>query len=147
MKWAPNMTEDTSAPCQWCERPYRTRRGGSPQRFCGRECRTAFWSALRGWGDGAIAAGVLTVADIKDGTAAACTLLQRGNPAWALPDIECNPVAFPDVPLRFIVEVNRGLVHGLVRLGFIRPDERDELGAIIAGMKRLGWLPHISRIS
>jgi hypothetical protein len=135
------------AACQWCERPFEPRRGGSPQRFCGRECRTAFWSALRRWADRAISDGVLTSADIKDGTAAACTLVQRSNPTWALPDIQRNPVAFPDAPLRFIVEVNRGLVDGLVRLGFIQSDERDELGAIIAGMKRLGWAPSVLRVA
>ena len=78
-----------------------------------------FWSALSRWAERAVAAGVLTVDHIS------------GNAAWALPGIERNPAA-PDAPLRFIVEVNSGLVDGLVRLGFIRPDERDELGAIIS---------------
>jgi hypothetical protein len=118
--------------CLWCDQWFEPRRGGSAQRFCGRGCRTAFWSALRRWGDQAIVAGGLTIADIKNGTAAACTLLQCGNLARALPDIERNPVAFPDAPMRFIVEVERGLLDGLVRLGFIRPEERDELGAIIS---------------
>jgi hypothetical protein len=34
-----------------------------------------FWSALRRWGERAVAAGVLTIADIRDGDPAACTLL------------------------------------------------------------------------
>jgi hypothetical protein len=77
----------------------------------------------------------LTIAGLKDGAAAACTLLQRGS------------VALPDGPMRFFVEVDRGLVAGLVELGFIRPDEREELGAIIAGMKHMGWAPYISRLA
>jgi len=95
-----------------------------PQRFCGRECRTAFWTALRRWGDQAITDGVLTIAELKDGAPAACTLLQRGDPPWALPDMGHDPAAFTDTPLRFLVEVDRDLVAGLGRLGFIRSDER-----------------------
>jgi hypothetical protein len=38
----------------------------------------AFWSALRRWGERAVAAGVLTIADIRNGAAAACTLLPGG---------------------------------------------------------------------
>lgn len=75
------MTEGNSPLCLWCERPFRARRGGSPQRFCGAKCRTSFWSALRRWGERAIAAGLLTVADIRNGDPAACTLLRAvGSP-------------------------------------------------------------------
>jgi hypothetical protein len=48
--------------------------GCSPQRFCRARCRTAFWSALRRWGKQAIATGVLTVIDLRNGATAACTL-------------------------------------------------------------------------
>jgi len=65
----------TSPECPWCERPFRARRGGSPQRFCGAKCRMMFWSALRRWGEQAVASGLLTIADIKIGAAGACTLL------------------------------------------------------------------------
>ena len=34
-----------------------------------------FWSALRRWGERAVAAGILTIADIRRGDPAACTLL------------------------------------------------------------------------
>jgi hypothetical protein len=70
-----------STVCQWCEQPFRLRRGGSPQRFCGAGCRTAFWTALRRWGERAVAAGILTIDDIRNGHAEACTLL----PAAGLP--------------------------------------------------------------
>jgi hypothetical protein len=129
--------------CLWCEHSFERRSGGSPQRFCGPRCRNAFWSALRQWGDRAITDGVLTIANLKNGTAAACTLLQRGNPTRALHDIEPNPVADPHAPLRFIVEVERSIVDGLVKIGFIRLDERDELLPIINAMKRLGRVPDI----
>jgi len=70
------MTEGISNPCPWCERPFRPRRGGSPQRFCQSKCRVAFWSALRRWGERAIDLGILTIGDIKNGAPTACTLLQ-----------------------------------------------------------------------
>jgi hypothetical protein len=73
------MTGETSTLCPWCERPFRARRGGSPQRFCGSKCRATFWSALRRWGERAVAAGILTVADIKKGDPAAYTLLPRAT--------------------------------------------------------------------
>jgi hypothetical protein len=68
--------EGNSALCEWCNASFRPRRGGSPQRFCGSKCRTAFWSELRRWGERAIGAGILTIADIRNGDPAACTLLQ-----------------------------------------------------------------------
>jgi len=64
--------------CEWCEQPFQPRRGGSPQRFCGPKCRSAFWSGLRRWGERAVVAGIVTVGDIRNGAAAACTLLPRG---------------------------------------------------------------------
>jgi hypothetical protein len=133
--------------CLWCESSFEPRRGGSPQRFCAPKCRTAFWTALRRWAERAVAADTLTIADLKSGVAAACTLPARGETPRPGPNMLRDGTLSPDAPLRFIVEVERGLVDGLVRLGFIRSDERGELGAIIAGMKRLGWAPSISRIA
>jgi hypothetical protein len=72
------VTENPSL-CNWCGVPYRPRRGGSRQRFCGPGCRTAFWSALRRWGERAIAAGILTVTDVRDGDPEACTLLLKAT--------------------------------------------------------------------
>jgi hypothetical protein len=34
-----------------------------------------FWSALRRWGERAVAVGILTIADIRNGDPAACTVL------------------------------------------------------------------------
>jgi hypothetical protein len=70
-----NMT--TSPECLWCGRPFPARRGGSPKRFCSTAHRMMFWSALRRWGEQAVASGVLTIADIRNGASAACTLLPR----------------------------------------------------------------------
>jgi hypothetical protein len=64
-----------SCSCLWCERPFLARRGGSPKRFCSAAHRMAFWSALRRRAERMVAAGVLTVADIRNDDPAACTLL------------------------------------------------------------------------
>jgi hypothetical protein len=50
------MVEATSKLCEWCQRPFQPRRGGSPQRFCRSKFRTAFWAALRRWGERDVAA-------------------------------------------------------------------------------------------
>ena len=82
-----------STVCHWCEQPFRPRRGGSPQRFCGAACRSAFWSALRRWGERAVAAEILTIGDIRSGDPAACTLLAMAT--------SLAPVG--EVPLRRLV--------------------------------------------
>jgi hypothetical protein len=69
------------AKCSWCGQDLQPRRGGSPQRFCSAKHRSLFWSALRRWGERAVAAGILTVADIRNGDATACTLLPRATSA------------------------------------------------------------------
>ena len=135
------MTEGATASCPWCKAPFRPRRGGSPQRFCGSKCRTEFWIALRRWGERAISVGILTIADIKNGDPAACTLAQdSANVAGGY--------VTPPIPLmRFLVEVECDTVTWLVRLGFIPPTKRDDLAAIIAALKRIGRAPEISRIA
>jgi hypothetical protein len=138
------MIEEASTSCQWCARPFQARRsGGSPQRFCCTKCRTMCWSALRRWGDQAIADGILTIADLKNGDVTACTLLESGEPILRLRDIGSGVPASPDRPLQFYVEVERGLVAGLVRLGFIRSNELNDLGAVISALRRIGQTPSI----
>jgi hypothetical protein len=131
------------AKCTWCGQDLQPRRGGSPQRFCSAEHRSLFWSALRRWGERAVAGGILTIADI----AAACTLPQCSKPQSPLPDIGGGDTPRPDEPMRFVVEVERETVAWLVRLRFISPDQGNDLGAIIAASKRLGLAICISRNS
>jgi hypothetical protein len=92
------MTEGISNPCPWCERPFRPRRGGSPQRFCQSKCRVAFWSALRRWSERAIDLGILTIDDIRSGDPAACTLLLEAasRAPVAAPPWQDHPV--PELP-------------------------------------------------
>lgn len=61
--------------CAWgCGRQLRIRRGGSSARFCSPRCRSSFWSACRRWGEQAIAAGIISIDDLRSGTLEACTL-------------------------------------------------------------------------
>jgi hypothetical protein len=59
-------TQATSA-CDWCETPYRARQsGGRGQRFCSERCRRAFHAGVRRWTLDELAAGRLTLADIRN---------------------------------------------------------------------------------
>ena len=142
------MTEGTTLiSCQWCEKRFQARRGGgSPQRFCGPKCRTLFWSGLRRLGEKAITAGVLTIADVKNGVMAACTPPRGGEPLLPLFDIAQGYTECPATLLRFLVEVERGTVASLVKLRFISRDQGGDLVAIIDALKRLGQAPNISRL-
>ena len=93
------LNQGTLASCQWCEGPFRARRGGSPQRFCSSKCRSAFWTALRRWGERAVAAGVLSLDQIREGAPEACMLLSDGDslaPAPRHPSGQSAPVAPPE---------------------------------------------------
>src|SRR5207248_1120132 len=61
--------------CLWCETEFEPRKGGSPQRFCNSKHRDAFHSAGRRYAEHAVLSGQLTVADVRNGPAEACTLL------------------------------------------------------------------------
>jgi hypothetical protein len=133
--------------CLWCTSSFEPRRSGSPQRFCGTKCRTKFWSALRRWGDRAIDAGILSVADVKSGVATACTLPGHGAPAAPLLSVRAGDIASSIAVQIFVVEVERSKVDWLVRLRLLRPDQRNDFIAIIVALKSLGQPPSISRIT
>jgi hypothetical protein len=100
------MTTPGDRACLWCGRPFRTRRGGSPQRFCSTAHRTAFWSASRLWAERAVAAGVLTLDQIRKGAPEACTLLSAGIPP--------APIAEPRNPAHVASAQSPGAAQGLL---------------------------------
>jgi len=52
--------------CAWCSRSFAPRRtGGRRQRFCSERCRRANEKAMREWAQGELAAGRVTIAEIK----------------------------------------------------------------------------------
>jgi hypothetical protein len=79
------MTPATTA-CDWCETPYRARHSGREQRFCGERCRRAFHSAVRRWTLGELAAGRLTLANIRNGLPATRTLATDAASSSPVPE-------------------------------------------------------------
>ena len=138
------MTDGSSKLCEWCEQSFRARRGGSPQRFCGGRCRMLFWSALRRSGERALAEGILTIAKIRTGAPAACTLCQRTELPLPLRDTRRRGYTPRDVPLRFFVEMERDRIAWLVKFRLIKADETHDLAAILTALKRIGLTPSIS---
>jgi len=98
---------------------------------------------LRRFGEQALESGILTIADLRTGSARACTLLQHTETAPPL--LEAAPSDFvpPGASMRFSVEVERTTVGWLVRLGLIQPAQADDLGAILVGLRNVGLAPRI----
>jgi hypothetical protein len=117
--------------CSWCGQDLQLRRGGSPQRFCSTEHRSLFWSNLRRWGARAVAAGILTIADIRNGHPAACTLPE-------------GPVSRPLVAEeqddfgRLLDEMDGILeeptIALLIRLGWLAPGRQKDHAAVVHGL-------------
>lgn len=103
-----------------------------------------FWSALRRSGERALAEGILTMADIRTGIPAACTLRQGTEPALPLPEVRRSGSAPSDEPLRFFVEMERDRIAWLVRFRLIKANEAHDLAAILTALKRIGLTPSIS---
>jgi len=60
----------TGAPaCLWCGGPFQRHDGGKPQRFCSEACRIALHRAARQWALSELAAGRVTLAQLKEGSA------------------------------------------------------------------------------
>ena len=134
--------------CPWCDRPFRPRQsGGRAQRFCRLSCRRAFHAAVRSWALDAIADGNLTIEEVRNGAPATRTLRRGRERLLPLPDISPGHNAFPCPLARFLVEVPRSTIEMFVRFGFIRADQRNDLAAIMAALRRVGQVPAVSRIA
>jgi hypothetical protein len=130
-----------NASVDYCLARERQRTGGRTQRFCQPSCRRAFHASVRSWALDAIADGTMTIAEIRNGAPAARALRRGSERLSPLPDIGSpgNALSYPVA--RFLVEVPRSTIEVLIRFGFIRFDERDDLGAIINALRRLGQAP------
>jgi hypothetical protein len=133
--------------CFWCARSFEPHRGGSRQTFCRAACRAAYHKATRQWCEKAIADGRLTVEALRDGLPVAYTLPGYIEPPSPQSGIGSLEKVFLEPVTRFVVDVPSYTVEGLVKLGFIRPDQQDDLFAVIAALKRLGRTPSVSRIA
>ena len=130
---------ELSLRCDWCDRPFLPRRsGGRAQRFCLPACRRAHDAAARARGRAEIESERTTVASVVSGPRTTRALLQRQEaPPPVLSEGAGDP-PFPEAPARFIVEIPSPTIQGFVKLGWLRPDQRDDLQAIMGAMRRLG---------
>src|ERR1700731_3485158 len=122
----------------WCGQDLQVRRGGSPQRFCSTEHRSLFWSTLRRWGARAVAAGILTIADIRNGDPAACTL--PGGPV-SLPPVPAKEQEFKSDDFRRLLDEMDGIlgeptIELLTRLRWLEPDRQKDHAAVAHGLSR-----------
>jgi hypothetical protein len=71
------MTNATN--CLWCKRAFKAHKGGTARRFCSINCRHEFHSSARRWAERAVASGMLSIAELRGGDPAACTLAGDGK--------------------------------------------------------------------
>jgi hypothetical protein len=138
---------EPSPTCPWCGKPFTPRRGGgSRQTFCGADCRHRFHAGARQWAEGAIAAGLLTIDDLKNGPGTACTLVGGAEQPSPLADMGRADAVRPDgSTMRFIIEIPRSVIDALIFLHrYLRFDQRDDFRAILAALDRLGRGPTIT---
>ncbi len=128
------------AKCSWCGRDLQARRGGSPQRFCSAEHRSLFWSTLRRWGARAVAAGILTIDDIRNGDLAACTL--PGAPISPPPqpapaeEQDCLSDDFGRLLDEMDGTLGEPAIPLLIRLGWLARERREDHAAVVRGLSR-----------
>src|SRR6266566_4904601 len=75
---APEAAMSDAPRCSWGDRPFRARRdGGKRQVFCRTACRRAFHAAARTWVLAGLAAGQISISDVKNGPPATRKLFGR----------------------------------------------------------------------
>ena len=122
--------------CLWCEGEFERRKGGSPQRFCNSKHRDAFHSAGRRYAEHAVLSGQLTVADLRNGSPEACTLLPAQEHRSDYPDTGSDENALSNAQrasvrdLLLDIPINaEGLIE-LCNLGWLDPEQfRDRRAA------------------
>ena len=128
------------AKCSWCGQDLQERRGGSPQRFCSTEHRLLFWSTLRRWGARAVAAGILTIADIRNGDPAACTLPGAPISPPSQPAAADGRGTLSDDFGRLLDEMDEMLgkptIPLLIRLGWLARNRQKDHAAVVHGLCR-----------
>jgi hypothetical protein len=122
--------------CLWCDTAFEPRKAGSPQRFCSSKCRDEFHSAGRRYAERAVLGGLLTVADLLNGSPEACTLLPAQEHRSDYPDTGSDENALSNsqrVSVRDLlldIPINaEGLIE-LCNLGWLAPEQlRDRRAA------------------
>ena len=122
--------------CLWCDTEFEPRKGGSPQRFCDPKHRDAFHSAGRRFAEDAVLIGLLTAADLRNGSAEACTLRAGQGRAPDYPDIGGEETALSDAQrasarnLQLELSIAADGILDLCRLGWLDSDTIQDPGAV-----------------
>ena len=52
--------------CEWCQEEFQPREsGGSPQKFCGRDCKRLFEKSIRQWASNKYSKGTLKIGELQ----------------------------------------------------------------------------------
>ena len=109
----------TPSTCPWCGARFdRRATGGKPQQFCSEACRRALDALGRAWIATALAAGQLSVEDLRNGPTATRAFV--GDASNEAP----RPEGF--VP----VELGPGTIGALVDLGYLKANRRADPEAV-----------------
>jgi hypothetical protein len=125
-----------NAICLWCESKFERRKGGSPQRFCNSKHRDAFHSAGRRYAEHAVLSGQLTVADLRNGSPEACTLLPAQEHRSDYPDTGSDENALSPAQrasarkLQLELSIAPDGILDLCRLGWLDPDTAQDSEAV-----------------
>jgi hypothetical protein len=92
-----------------------------------------FWSTLRRWGARAVAAGILTIADIRNGDPAACTL--PGGPVSG-PLVAEEQDDFRQLLHAMDEILEESAIALLIRLGWLAPGPQKDHAAVVHGLCR-----------
>lgn len=141
-----SVTAASALSCLWCGCGFAARRGGSKKLFCSARHRADFHRATRQWCERDIAAGRLTVGNLRDGAAEPYTVAERDKQASLQSDTALGETTSSDPQARFIVAVSIYTIEALIRGGFLHPAERGEFAAIMTGLKHLGREPDVFRV-
>ena len=89
-------------PCLWCSRAFVSRRRGSQQKFCSSAHRVAFHAAARRWAEHAVAARLLTVADLRNQRQESVHARTESLKAIAGTDLAPEPSAPPPATVQLV---------------------------------------------
>ena len=135
-------------PCGQCGRPFQPRQtGGRAQRFCSSDCRRLFDHAVRAAGRAIMDGEPPPINLLQNGTSPTRAVPQEREDAASIWRPETQVVAGLDEPVCFLVEVAAETVALLIRAGWLRPRERDDVLAVLLALQRTSLSATVTRLS
>ena len=137
-----------AARCPWCDRPFQARRdGGKRQVFCRTACRRAFHAAARTWVLAGLAAGQISISDVKNGPPATRALFGRAiSPSPTHEGPPQQPASAEEQgslsdDFGCLLDEMDGILGEptialLIRLGWLARDRQKDHAAVVRGLCR-----------